>query len=121
MQITFVIALVFAIGVALFAVQNTTGVTVNFLWFQISEVAVSVLVLACTLVGAATTVLVGLGRDVKRSLTMRSLRQQVTSQERRIRDLEAQLPASPAALTPGPASISDAPPTSVINGPGTIA
>lgn len=113
MQITFIIALIFAIAVALFAVQNTTAVTVNFLWFQIPEVAVSVLVLVCTFVGAALTVLVGLGRDLKRTLTIRSLRQQIASQERRIRELEAQLPAS-TALSDG---ATDAEPVPSLNNP----
>jgi putative membrane protein len=116
MQITFVVALIFAIAVALFAVQNTTPVTVNFLWLQIPEVAVSVLVLTCTFLGAAATILVGLGRDLKRTLTMRSLRQQVASQERRIHELEAQLPVN-TALSGG---ATDAAPVPMITDTGTM-
>lgn len=93
MQIAFIIALIFAIAVALFAVQNTTPVRVSFLWFEIEQVAVSVLVLVCTLVGATLTILIGVGRELRRTLALRSLRQQLSAQEQLIKDLQAQLEA----------------------------
>ncbi len=91
MQITLALALVFAIAVALFAVQNTTPVAVSFLWFQIPELAVSVLVLLCTFMGALLTILVGTGREFRRALTMRSLRGQIASRDKRIKELEDQI------------------------------
>lgn len=91
MQITFALALVFAIAVALFAVQNTTPVSVNFLWFQVPQLAVSVLVLLCTFMGALLTILVGVGRELRRTLALRSLRNQVADRDRRIAELEAQI------------------------------
>jgi uncharacterized integral membrane protein len=91
MQITFALALVFAIAVALFAVQNTTPVAVNFLWFQVPQLAVSVLVLLCTFMGALLTILVGTGRELRRALTLRSLRGQIASRDTRIKELEDQI------------------------------
>jgi uncharacterized integral membrane protein len=91
MQITFALALVFAIAVALFAVQNTTPVSVNFLWFQVPQLAVSVLVLLCTFMGALLTILVGVGRELRRTLALRSLRHQVGERDRRITELEEQI------------------------------
>lgn len=105
MQITFVLALVFAIAVAIFAVQNTSPVAVSFLWLQIPQVAVSVLVLICTLVGAVLVLLVGVGREVKRSLALRALRSQLQRQERLGEELREQIKSSgtPAPTSP-PAS-----------------
>ena len=91
MQITFALALIFAIAVALFAVQNTTPVAVSFLWFQVPQLAVSVLVLVCTLMGALLTILVGIGRELRRALALRSLRHQVAASDRRIAELEDQI------------------------------
>jgi uncharacterized integral membrane protein len=91
MQITFAVALIFAIAVALFAVQNTTPVAVSFLWFQIPELAVSVLVLVCTFMGALLTILVGVGRELRRALALRSLRGQLAARDRRIKELEEQI------------------------------
>jgi lipopolysaccharide assembly protein A len=91
MQITFALALIFAIAVALFAVQNTTPVAVNFLWFQVPQLAVSVLVLLCTFMGALLTILVGVGRELRRALALRSLRNQVAARDRRISELEDQI------------------------------
>lgn len=91
MQITFALALVFAIAVALFAVQNTTPVAVSFLWFQIPQLAVSVLVLLCAFLGAALTIMVGIGRDLRRALTIRSLRGQLAARDKRITELEDQI------------------------------
>jgi lipopolysaccharide assembly protein A len=91
MQITFALALVFAIAVALFAVQNTTPVAVSFLWFQVPQLAVSVLVLLCTFMGALLTILVGVGRELRRALGLRSLRNQLAARDRRIAELEEQI------------------------------
>jgi uncharacterized integral membrane protein len=112
MQITFALALIFAIAVALFAVQNTTPVSVSFLWFQVPELAVSVLVLLCTFMGALLTILVGIGRELRRTLTLRSLRNQLSAKDRRIAELEEQIqkaglppaepPPEPPSLPPGP-------------------
>jgi lipopolysaccharide assembly protein A len=94
MQIAFAVALIFAIAVALFAVQNTTPVAVSFLWFQIPQLAVSVLILVCTFMGALLTILVGVGRELRRTLALRSLRGQVAARDRRIKELEEQIEKS---------------------------
>jgi len=64
---------------------------VSFLWFQIPQLAVSVLILVCTFMGALLTVLVGTGRELRRALTIRSLRGQVASRDKRIKELEDQI------------------------------
>jgi uncharacterized integral membrane protein len=112
MQITFALALVFAIAVALFAVQNTTPVAVSFLWFQVPQLAVSVLVLLCTFMGALLTILVGIGRELRRALALRSLRNQLATRDRRIADLEEQIQKAglqPALPEPAPPVMPDDP------------
>jgi len=90
MQIALVLALLFAVGIALFAVQNSTLVRVEFLGFR-TEMAVSVLVLLSATLGAALTILVGLWREIRRTIALRSLRQALQAKDRRIQELEQQV------------------------------
>ncbi len=89
MQIYWLVALVFGIVIALFAVQNSTPVPISLLWFRAEGVAVSVLVLVCAALGALVTLLFGVGRELKLRMARRSSRQTTQSQEQRIADLEA--------------------------------
>jgi uncharacterized integral membrane protein len=100
MQVAFVVALLFAIAVAVFAVQNTTPVRVSFLWLQAEQVAVSILVPVCTLMGATVTILIGIGRELRRTLALRSLRQQLAAQEQLVGELQTQLEQSSGRRPP---------------------
>lgn len=90
MQIALVLALLFAVGIALFAVQNSTLVKVEFLSFR-TEMAVSVLVLLSATLGAALTILVGFWHEIRRTIALRSLRQALQAKDRRIQELEQQV------------------------------
>ncbi len=118
-QFTWIIALLFAILVALFAVQNTTPVTVSFLFWSASQVAVALVIIASVAVGALITMLASLPRLVRGRLRTRALRRDLRQYEQRIAELEAELeryrsrPAvrelpAPGETTSGP---SDTPPT----------
>ena len=91
MQLGVVLALAFAVAIAIFAGQNTTPIALNFLFFRLEQVSISVLVLIAAMLGAALTFALGLVREVRHRTERRSLRQQVQAQERRTRELEAQL------------------------------
>jgi lipopolysaccharide assembly protein A len=89
MQLNLVLALVFGIVIAIFAVQNSTPVPISFLWFSVEAVAVSVLVLGCATLGALIMFLFSLGREIRHRVATRSTRRTVQSTEQRVADLEA--------------------------------
>lgn len=104
LQVVVFFALAFSILIALFAVQNTTPVSVSFLFWQVQGVAASVLVLVSALLGAGVMLLLGLAREVRQQLRHRVLRQQLRTAQDRVTTLETQQAApitdviSPAAL-----------------------
>lgn len=101
MQLALVLALGFAVAIALFAVQNTTPVAVTFLTWRVEQVAVSVLVLLAATLGAALTFALGLVREVQHRVQTRALREEARAHERRSRELDAQLKEQDIPLTAG--------------------
>ncbi len=88
MQIYLVLALLFGIVIAVFAVQNSTPVPISFLWMSLESVAVSVLVLVSATLGALVMFLFGLGREIRLRVSRRSSQRAVRSSEQRILELE---------------------------------
>ena len=88
MQVYWIAALAFGILVAIFAVQNSTPITIGFLWLSMENVAVSVVILVSAALGALITGLFGLGREVRHRLRGRSSRRAVQARERQIAELE---------------------------------
>ena len=89
MQIYWIAALGFGIVIALFAVQNSSPITMSFLWLRLEDVAVSVVVLICATLGALVTALFGLGREIRMRVSRRSTQRTVNAQQRRIDELES--------------------------------
>ena len=77
MQIALIIALIFSIIIAVFAVQNTQPVAVSFLTFQTQQLSVSIVVLASAAVGALLTFFFGLWRQLRSSFAVRSDRKRI--------------------------------------------
>jgi uncharacterized integral membrane protein len=96
-QVAVLLALVFAILIAVFAVQNTTAVAVTFLTFHSDSVAVSVLVLISAALGAAVMVLLGVWRELMIRWRHRAVAQQLKAAQSRISELEAANVTSPEA------------------------
>lgn len=88
MQIVLILALVFSIIIAIFAVQNTQSVAVRFLTFETQQLSVSVVVLASAAIGAILTFLFGLWRTLRSSLELRSDRKKIEQQEKTIQELQ---------------------------------
>ncbi len=120
MQLVVFLALSFSIVIAIFAVQNTTPVSVAFLTLRADSVAVSVLILVSAALGAGVMLLLGVAREVRVRLRHRSLRQELKSTQARVRVLESEAAAvrttEPAPGALGPAletgSVNPAPATS---------
>jgi len=88
LQLMLVVALLFAVGIAMFAVQNSTPVPVQFLGWRAEAVAVSVLVLVSAALGAAATLLFGAAREVRLRLRLRAQGHQLADSRERVRELE---------------------------------
>ncbi len=91
MQVVWIVALVFGIVIAIFAVQNSTTVPISFLWLNASGVAVSVLILISAALGALVTFLFGLGREVRLRIARRSTEKAARSTEQRLQELEGEV------------------------------
>jgi uncharacterized integral membrane protein len=110
-QLLWIFSLCFALLIGVFAVQNTAPVSVNLLFWRFEDTAVAAVVLAAAALGALTTYLFGLSRDIRQRLSLRSARSTARSQDQlieelraRIRDLEAQQEVSPTLGIAGPDS-----------------
>ncbi|MBO8141439.1 MAG: LapA family protein [Firmicutes bacterium] len=86
MQFLFVLALLFALAVAVFAVQNAEPITVNLIRWQL-ETSLVVVVLGSAATGAMVAGLVGLVRQLRASWRIRQLQSQVHRLEERLRAL----------------------------------
>ena len=114
-QVIVFIALLFAILIAIFAVQNTTPVAVSFLTWRAETVAVSVLVLISAAFGAAAMLLLGVAREAGLRWRYRTLAQQHKAAQARVAELEAAQSQSTVAL-----ATSDAPPSDASPGTGRL-
>jgi putative membrane protein len=88
LQLMLVVALVFSVGIAVFAVQNTTPVPVQFLGWRAEAVAASVLVLVSAALGAAVMLLFGAAREVQLRLRLRAQGHELSTSRDRVRELE---------------------------------
>jgi uncharacterized integral membrane protein len=102
-QVVVFLALLFSILIAVFAVQNTTTVSVSFLIWGPATVAVSVLVLISAALGALAMLLLGIGREVRLRWPQRQIAAQLRTAQARVAELEASPSAAPkAAVEPVP-------------------
>ncbi|NLY51750.1 MAG: DUF1049 domain-containing protein [Firmicutes bacterium] len=83
-----VLALVFAVFVALFAVQNATQITVTFLAWQWNT-SVAVVILGAAAFGAAFGGLLALVREIQLKLKLRGAQGQVRRLETLLEEAEA--------------------------------
>ena len=106
MQLFLILGIVFAIGAVTFALQNSVPVTVIFAFWRYDSSLAVVLLVALAL-GALIAGLVSTPSVIKGQWAGARLRRQVASLEddkasleRRVRDLEAELPQKPPAPVP---------------------
>jgi uncharacterized integral membrane protein len=104
-QIIVILALLFSILIAIFAVQNTTPVAVSFLTYRADEVAVSVLVLVAAAFGAVVMLLLGVLREISLRWRHRAVSNQLKQSQARVAELEAQTSASTTAAPSAAAPI----------------
>jgi len=64
MQLLLICALVFALGVALFAVQNATPVEISFLFYKFQDISLVIVILFSVLTGAFIVFLLSLVKQI---------------------------------------------------------
>jgi uncharacterized integral membrane protein len=102
-QVIVLLALIFSIVIAIFAVQNTTAVDVQFVTLRAQGVAVSVLVLLSAAFGAVVMLLLGTAREVSMRWQHHSVSNQLKHSQARVAELEAAQAAVQAATADTPA------------------
>jgi uncharacterized integral membrane protein len=109
-QIIVVLALGFSIVIAIFAVQNTSPVDVQFLGYRSEGTAVSVLVLISAALGAIAMFLIGIAREIPLRWHHRAMSQQLRHSQARVAELESaqsKAPTSGAGAQPTAAPPTD--------------
>lgn len=99
---TLLVALVFAILIAVFALQNTAVVHVQLLVWDY-ETSLVLVILGSAMVGAVLTFVASLGPRIRRAREIRRLEETVESQGERIRHLEAVIAQSRDSSASDPA------------------
>ncbi|MBO8138090.1 MAG: LapA family protein [Desulfotomaculum sp.] len=73
MQVYIILGLIFALAVAVFAVQNATAVDINFLGWSFSDISLVLVILSSAAGGALITTLFGLPKQLRTMMKMREL------------------------------------------------
>lgn len=104
MQLKWLLLLIVAVLVALFALQNTEAVTVRLLVFALPEVSVALVILVSAAVTAAATAALGLSEWLRHRAEVQHLRRELAQRDARIAELERAAALAPTPSTPaGPA------------------
>ena len=91
MQVYLVLALIFSIAVAAFAVQNATRVDITLFFWQLPQISLVVVIFGSALIGAIAAGLFGAVKQLKAAKTLRSCRNQIESQSVEIDYLQRKL------------------------------
>ncbi len=90
MQIGFIVSLVFAIIVALFAVMNSEPVFIRLFWGKY-EFSQAIVILGSAALGAVTVVLLGVFGSIRKKLKIHELNNHIKVLEQENADLKKQL------------------------------
>ncbi len=78
---------IIALG-AVFALQNTAPITVQFLFWQTGEVSLALVLLVTFIAGVVVTILASLPGLIRRDRTIRSLEKDISAKERKMAEVE---------------------------------
>lgn len=90
MEFKFIISLLFAVLVAIFAIQNAGNVEINFLFtkFTISQ---AVIILCSAIVGAIIILLLGLVKQIRQNMKIKQLNKEIEMLTEERDNLQAQI------------------------------
>lgn len=84
MQIYLVVALIFAISVATFAVQNATSVDIKFLVYEFRNISLVIVIFLSALFGSLTFFLISLVKQLSNIKQIKFLENQVKELEKKL-------------------------------------
>ncbi len=90
LEFKFVISLIFAVLVAIFAIQNAPAVQVSFFIWQIS-ISQAIVILISAVIGALIVFLLGLIKQVKQNLKVKQLNKEIEALKSEKEDIQAEL------------------------------
>ncbi len=90
MQLTYILALLFALIVAIFAIQNAQPVTVDFMFNQF-QISLALVVLVSAFAGAIILGFLGIFRQVKAGFKIREMNSKTKKLEEQLKDTEGKL------------------------------
>lgn len=90
MEFKFIVSLIFAVIVAIFAIQNAGSIDVRFFFakFRISQ---AVVILGSAIIGAIIAVLLGLIKQIKLSMKVKQLTKEVDNLNKSNLDLQTRM------------------------------
>lgn len=91
MQLLLIFALIFALGVALFAVQNATPVEISFLFYEFQDISLVVVILFSVLTGALIVFLLSLVKQISYLRKIRSLEKRNEQLEQELKQIKAKV------------------------------
>lgn len=91
MQIHFIIALVFAIIVAVFAIQNSAPVDIQFLFWEVPSISQVLVILGAAIVGALIALSISISKQLRLILQVRQLSQENKRLENECLQLEQKI------------------------------
>jgi len=93
MQITYILALLFALIVAIFAIQNAQPVTVDFM-FNEFQVSLALVILVSVFAGAIILGFLGIFRQIRTGLKTREMASKIKKLEEQLKDTQGKLTES---------------------------
>jgi len=91
MQIYFIVSLLFACLVAVFALQNSSTVTIKFLTWELANISQVLIIFVSAAIGALAVMFLGLGKQLKLVFQVRQLTHQKKQLEEEVLELKRQL------------------------------
>lgn len=88
-QFGVILALLFSMIIALFAIANNQPIVVNYLYGR-AEVSAVIVILGAAVLGALVIFLLNIFRQVRTGLMMRGLRQEIDNLQEKIQEIEAE-------------------------------
>lgn len=88
-QFGVILALLFSMIIALFAIANNQPIVVNYLYGR-AEISAVIVILGAAILGALVIFLLNIFRQVRTGLMMRNLRQEIDNLQEKIQEIEAE-------------------------------
>jgi len=90
-QLYFILALLFALIVVVFAIQNHEAINIKFLVWQFKETSKALVILVSTAIGALMVVFLGFWWQLKRFIHIRQLEGEIKELKNRLSEISSQV------------------------------